>query len=81
MALPMAAYVRVSTTDQHPEVPQLQELRAYAARRNVRLLEYVDEGISGRKDRRPALDSMMQACRAREVSGVVVVRLDRLKPN
>ena len=77
MSLPMAGYVRVSTTNQHSEV-QLQELRAYAARRNVELVEYVDEGISGRKDRRPALDSMMRACRAREVSGGVVVRLDRL---
>ncbi len=58
-ALPMAAYVRVSRDDQHPEV-QLQELRDYAARRNVELVEYVDHGVSGRKDRRPALDAMMK---------------------
>ncbi len=77
MTRPLAAYVRVSTADQHPEA-QLQELRDYAARRGVELVEYVDHGISGRKDRRPALESMMRACRARNVSGVVVVRLDRL---
>ncbi len=76
-ALPIAAYVRVSRDDQHPEA-QLQELRDYAARRNVELVEYTDHGISGRKDRRPALDALMKACRAREVSAVVVVRLDRL---
>ena len=73
----MAAYVRVSTADQNSDA-QLQELRNYAARRGVGLLEYVDHGISGRKDRRPALNAMMAACRAREVSGVVVARLDRL---
>lgn len=77
MNLPIAAYVRVSTPDQHPEA-QLQEVRAYAARRNVELVEYVDHGISGRKDRRQALDALMKSCRAREVSAVVVVRLDRL---
>jgi DNA invertase Pin-like site-specific DNA recombinase len=77
MVKPMAAYVRVSTTEQHPEA-QLQELRSYAARRGVELLEYVDHGISGRNDRRPALNELMTACRNREVSGVVVVRLDRL---
>ena len=75
--LPIAAYVRVSRDDQHPDA-QLQELRAYAARRGVELVEYTDHGISGRKDRRPALDAMMKACRAREVSAVVVIRLDRL---
>ena len=60
-ALPIAAYVRVSRDDQHPEA-QLQELCSYAARRGVALLEYTDHGISGRKDRRPALDRMMRAC-------------------
>ena len=76
-ALPIAAYVRVSREDQHPEA-QLQELRAYAARRGVELVEYTDHGISGRKDRRPARDAMMKAWRARGVSAVVVIRLDRL---
>jgi DNA invertase Pin-like site-specific DNA recombinase len=44
----------------------------------VKAVEYVDKGISGRKDRRPALDRMLQAARRQEVSAVVVVRLDRL---
>jgi hypothetical protein len=77
MNLPIAAYVRVSTPDPHPEA-QLQEVRGYAARRNVELVEFVDHGTSGRKDRRQALDALMQSCRAREVSAVVVVRLDRV---
>ena len=68
---PIAAYVRVSTTDQHPEA-QLAELRDYGRRRGVELREYVDHGISGRKDRRPALDQMMRA--ARPVRRVPVLR-------
>ncbi len=74
---PIALYARVSTDDQHPEA-QLAELRAYAKRRNVKTIEYVDRGVSGRKQRRRALDRMLQAARRQEVSAVVVVRLDRL---
>jgi DNA invertase Pin-like site-specific DNA recombinase len=37
----------------------------------------VDEGISGKKDRRPALDRMLHALRRHEVEAVAVVRLDR----
>jgi DNA invertase Pin-like site-specific DNA recombinase len=74
---PIALYARVSTDDQHPEA-QLAELRAYAKRRNVKTIEYVDRGVSGRKRRRTALDQMLQAARRQDVSAVVVVRLDRL---
>ena len=74
---PIALYARVSTDDQHPEA-QLAELRAYAKRRGVQTIEYVDRGVSGRKRRRRALDQMLQAARHQDVSAVVVVRLDRL---
>ena len=74
---PIALYARVSTDDQHPEA-QLSELRAYAKRRDVEVVEYVDHGVSGQRSRRPALDKMLQAARRQEVSAVVVVRLDRL---
>ena len=60
MQKPIAAYIRVSTEDQHPEA-QLVELREYAGRRGVELLEFVDHGISGKKDGRPALDRMLLA--------------------
>ncbi|MBI2218870.1 MAG: recombinase family protein [Candidatus Rokubacteria bacterium] len=36
------------------------------------------DGISGAKDRRPALDAMMAAVRARRVDVVAVTKLDRL---
>ena len=74
---PIALYARVSTDDQYPEA-QLAELRAYAERRRVQTIEYVDRGVSGRKPRRCALDQMLQAARRQDVSAVVVVRLDRL---
>jgi DNA invertase Pin-like site-specific DNA recombinase len=50
-----AIYARVSTLDQEPE-NQLQELRRYVAARGWTAVEYVDRGVSGAKDRRPALD-------------------------
>ena len=77
MALPIALYARVSTNDQHAEV-QLAELRAYAGRRGGESIEFVDEGVSGRKDSRPALDALMAAANRREISAVAIVRLDRL---
>ncbi len=40
--------------------------------------EYVDTGISGSRDRRPALDARMAAAQRREPAAVVGVRLDRL---
>ena len=60
----VALYARVSTKDQNPDA-QLQALREYAARRGTEALEYVDHGISGARDRRPALDELMQAARRR----------------
>ncbi len=73
----IAIYARVSTVDQHPEV-QLERLRQYAAARGVEAVEFVDHGVSGRKDKRPALDKLLGTARRREVSAVVVVKLDRL---
>jgi Resolvase, N terminal domain len=52
----VAFYVRVSTTDQHTE-PPLHALRAYAEARGLEIAaEYVVHGVSGARDRRPALD-------------------------
>jgi DNA invertase Pin-like site-specific DNA recombinase len=44
-------------------------------------VEYVDEGISGSKDRRPALDQLVADVRLHKVQGVVCWRLDRLGRN
>jgi DNA invertase Pin-like site-specific DNA recombinase len=53
-------------------------LRAFVAARGWEPTEFVDHGVSGAKDRRPALDALLDAVRARHVDRVVCVRLDRL---
>ena len=75
-----AIYARVSTFDQEPE-NQLGELRRYGAARGWTATEFVDRGVSGAKDRRPALDLMLQAARRRKVDVIVCWRLDRLGRN
>jgi len=72
-----ALYARVSTNEQTVE-PQLQALRGYARARGWAVTEYVDDGLSGRKRDRPALEAMLTAARRREIDAVVVVKLDRL---
>lgn len=72
-----AIYARVSTHEQQTE-NQLWMLRQYADARGWTVTEYVDQGVSGAKDRRPALDAMMVAVRARRVDVVIAVKLDRL---
>ena len=71
-----AIYARVSTTGQTCE-NQLLELHRYCAARGWEAVEYVDTGISGAKDRRPALDRLMNDARQRRVDVVVCWRLDR----
>ncbi len=72
-----ALYCRVSTLDQQPE-NQAAELRTYAAARGWETVEYIDHGVSGSTDRRPALDRLVADARRRKVDTVVVWRLDRL---
>lgn len=77
----VAIYARVSTSDQHAE-NQLIELRRYGAARGWTIVaEYVDQGVSGSKDRRPALDQLVADVRRHRVQGVVCWRLDRLGRN
>ncbi len=74
-----ALYGRVSTNGrgQDPEL-QMAELRAVAAQRGWRVAgEFVDAGVSGSKDRRPALDRLMADARAGRVDVVAVWRFDR----
>jgi len=72
-----AVYARVSTVDQEPE-NQLQELRRYVEARGWSAVEYVDRGVSGAKDRRPALDQLVADARRRRFDVLVCWRLDRL---
>jgi DNA invertase Pin-like site-specific DNA recombinase len=72
-----AIYARVSTLDQEPE-NQLAELRRYSEARGLMAAEYIDKGVSGAKDRRPALDALLADARRRRFDVLVCWRLDRL---
>jgi DNA invertase Pin-like site-specific DNA recombinase len=75
-----AVYLRVSTTDQTTE-NQAREVRAYVEARGWTAVEYVDEAVSGAKERRPALDRLVNDARRRRFDVVVCWRLDRLGRN
>jgi len=81
MAIPRphraAIYVRVSTHDQEVE-NQLEELRRFVEARGWEAREYVDEGVSGALDQRPALDELIQDAKRRRFDVLVCWRLDRL---
>src|SRR3984885_14117224 len=74
----VALYARVSTlNNQDPEM-QLVELREYAGRRGWLIVEeFIDQGVSGCKESRPALNGLMSdACRKR-FDAVLVWKIDR----
>ena len=75
-----AIYARVSTFDQEPE-NQLGELRRYVEARGWTGTEFVDRGVSGAKDRRPALDALLKDAKRRRFDVLVCWRLDRLGRN
>lgn len=78
MTTHVALYARVSTADQDPAM-QVEALQAEVARRGWVLHDtYVDHGVSGAKDRRPALDRLMAAIRSGEVQAVMVWKFDRM---
>jgi DNA invertase Pin-like site-specific DNA recombinase len=74
----VALYARVSTLNgQHPEM-QLSELREYGARRGWQIVsEYVDEGVSGSRERRPQLDRLMADAHRRKFDLIAVWKIDR----
>ncbi len=71
-----ALYARVSTTDQSCE-SQLRDLRDFATRRGWETVEFVDQGVSGTKEKRPALDQMLSEVKKRRFDVVLVWRFDR----
>jgi len=75
----VAIYARVSTKNngQDPET-QLMALREYVQARKLEVFgEYVDIGISGSKDSRPALNKLMADAKKRRFDAVLVARFDR----
>lgn len=77
-AIRAAMYARVSTTGHGQDVGlQLDELRRMASQRGWQVVEYVDDGVSGAKERRPALDLLMAGARAGKIDLVAVWRFHR----
>lgn len=76
----IAIYARVSTGDKGQDTSmQTSDLRAFCALKGWdNIVEYVDEGISGSKASRPALDRMLKDCRGGKVNIVLAWRFDRL---
>jgi DNA invertase Pin-like site-specific DNA recombinase len=74
----VALYARVSTLhNQNPDM-QLSELREYGARRGWQIVgEYVDEGVSGSRERRPQLDRLMADAHRRKFDLIAVWKIDR----
>jgi DNA invertase Pin-like site-specific DNA recombinase len=73
-----AIYARVSTNNGQDPHMQIRELKEYCGRRGWDIVgEYVDAGVSGAKEHRPQLDSLLILCRRRRVDAVVVYRYDR----
>jgi DNA invertase Pin-like site-specific DNA recombinase len=76
-SMKVALYTRVSTQDQSVEM-QLADLNRYSKERGFDVYkEYNDEGISGTKDRRPALDELMEDARKKKFNAVLCWRFDR----
>lgn len=77
-----AIYARVSTGSQVGGTSidsQREQCRAAAQLFGCAVIgEYVDAGVSGAKDSRPALDEMLVAASAGTIDVVVVAKLDRL---
>lgn len=75
-----ALYARVSTVNHGQDVGlQIDELRQVAKQRGWNVINtYIDEGISGSKESRPALDQMMNDARRGKFDLLVVWKLDRL---
>lgn len=78
-SLKACAYARVSTLLGQSVLPQLNGIRELAANRRFNLVkEYLDEGVSGLKEKRPALDQLIRDARLGKFQILIVHSIDRL---
>jgi DNA invertase Pin-like site-specific DNA recombinase len=75
----VACYARTSTQDQKTGLEsQVRVLRTYCEQNNITKVEFfTDDGVSGTKSSRPALDQMMAAVERGEISTCVVYSFSR----
>ena len=71
-----AIYVRVSTHDQEVE-NQLEELRRFVEARGWEAREYLDEGVSGALEQRPALNALVRDAKRRRFDGYCQLKQNR----
>jgi DNA invertase Pin-like site-specific DNA recombinase len=72
-----AIYARVSKQEQNPE-NQILNLKQYTNERNYEIYKIYVDKISGTKDTRPALQTMMQDAKEQKFKAVIIWKLDRL---
>jgi DNA invertase Pin-like site-specific DNA recombinase len=74
-----AIYGRVSTLTNQSTEMQVRDLHQLADRRGFEVMhEYLDEGFSGAKSSRPALDEMLAGAKRGKFRILLVWKLDRL---
>ena len=75
----VACYARTSTADQVTGLEsQVRVLKTYCEQNNILNVEFfTDNGVSGTKSNRPALDQMMVAVERDEIESVVVYSFSR----
>jgi len=74
----VAVYCRVSTSDQDAGV-QETICREYCQRNGYEIPKiYVDNGVSGVKESRPALDELLKDMRLMKFNCIMVTKLDRI---
>jgi DNA invertase Pin-like site-specific DNA recombinase len=70
-------YARCSTSDQSTDM-QLNDLEQYSKERGFKIYRiYKDNGVSGTKESRPALNALMNDAKKRKFDVVLVWRFDR----
>mgnify|MGYP005648885555 CR=1 FL=1 len=76
----VAVYARVSTTDKGQQVDrQISQLQDICQTNGWEITkEYIDNGISGTKKSRPALNEMMKDARQRKFKMIVCLELSRI---
>jgi DNA invertase Pin-like site-specific DNA recombinase len=75
----VAIYARVSTLTGQSVEMQIRDLRELAKHRDFEVFkEYCDEGVSGSRESRPALDALLLDARRRKFDAVLIWKLDRL---
>ncbi|MEO5358787.1 MAG: recombinase family protein [Nitrospirae bacterium YQR-1] len=74
-----AIYGRVSTVDKQDVSTQMDALRDYAKGKGYdEVVEFVDVGVSGAKDKRPALDKLIEGVKNKDFCAVICYKMDRL---